>query len=170
LGVEKFDVEERERDGLGWERRGVVYGMVVMGEGEGGILSVESVAVPSSSGGGKLKLTGSLGDVIRESAEIALSWVRLSLFFILCGDTVLILFFQTDGYDRSDRTPTHWVSQTRNRKIHFDSRTRSMYIFIFQLERRRRMGLVLVSLWVRFPLLFPFRFSLLNSRLRLRSR
>jgi ATP-dependent Lon protease len=42
------------------ERRGVVYGLVVMGQGEGGILPVESIAIP---GTGKLKLTGSLGQV-----------------------------------------------------------------------------------------------------------
>ncbi|EDR09374.1 uncharacterized protein LACBIDRAFT_248873 [Laccaria bicolor S238N-H82] len=55
------------------ERRGVVYGLVVMGQGEGGILPVETIAVPGS---GKLKLTGSLGDVIKESGELALSWVK----------------------------------------------------------------------------------------------
>lgn len=69
LGMERFDSEERERE----ERRGVVYGMVVMGEGEGGILSVETAIVPGS---GRLKLTGSLGEVIKESGELALSWVR----------------------------------------------------------------------------------------------
>src|SRR5271168_3605013 len=42
------------------ERRGVVYGLVVMGQGEGGILPVESIAIP---GTGKLKLTGSVGQV-----------------------------------------------------------------------------------------------------------
>src|ERR1700678_1318339 len=42
------------------ERRGVVYGLVVMGQGEGGILPEESITIP---GTGKLKLTGSLGQV-----------------------------------------------------------------------------------------------------------
>jgi ATP-dependent Lon protease len=41
-------------------RRGVIYGLVVMGQGEGGILPVETIAVPGS---GHLKLMGSLGDV-----------------------------------------------------------------------------------------------------------
>lgn len=68
LGMERYDSEERERE----ERRGVVYGMVVMGEGEGGILSVETAIVP---GTGRLHLTGSLGEVIKESGELALSWV-----------------------------------------------------------------------------------------------
>lgn len=56
LGLARWDGEERERE----ERRGVVYGLVVMGQGEGGILPVETIAVP---GTGRLKLTGSLGDV-----------------------------------------------------------------------------------------------------------
>ncbi|OBZ74418.1 Lon protease 2, peroxisomal [Grifola frondosa] len=69
LGIARWDEEERERE----ERRGVVYGLVVTGMGEGGILPVETIAVPGS---GKLKLTGSLGEVIKESGELALSWVK----------------------------------------------------------------------------------------------
>ncbi|KAJ7626429.1 ATP-dependent protease La [Mycena polygramma] len=69
LGIARWDGEERDRE----ERRGVVYGLVVMGQGEGGILPVETIAVP---GAGRLKLTGSLGEVIKESGEIALSWVK----------------------------------------------------------------------------------------------
>lgn len=69
LGIARWDAEERERE----ERRGVVYGLVVTGMGEGGILPVETIAVP---GTGKLKLTGSLGEVIKESGELALSWVK----------------------------------------------------------------------------------------------
>jgi ATP-dependent Lon protease len=41
-------------------RAGLVYGLVVMGQGEGGILPVETVMVP---GKGVLRLTGMLGDV-----------------------------------------------------------------------------------------------------------
>ncbi|EGN91785.1 hypothetical protein SERLA73DRAFT_100131 [Serpula lacrymans var. lacrymans S7.3] len=73
LGISRWDGEERERE----EKRGVVYGLVVTGMGEGGILPVESTAVP---GAGRLKLTGSLGDVIKESGEIALSWVKTHAF------------------------------------------------------------------------------------------
>ncbi|KAJ7746882.1 ATP-dependent protease La [Mycena maculata] len=69
LGIARYDGEERERE----ERRGIVYGLVVMGQGEGGILPVETIAVP---GTGRLKLTGSLGEVIKESGELALSWVK----------------------------------------------------------------------------------------------
>jgi ATP-dependent Lon protease len=65
LGIARWDGEERERE----ERRGVVYGLVVMGQGEGGILPVETIAVP---GAGRLKLTGSLGDV-RISSHIVAS-------------------------------------------------------------------------------------------------
>jgi ATP-dependent Lon protease len=56
LGIARWDGEERDRE----ERRGVVYGLVVMGQGEGGILPVETIMVPGS---GRLKLTGSLGEV-----------------------------------------------------------------------------------------------------------
>jgi ATP-dependent Lon protease len=73
LGIPRWDGEERERE----EKRGVVYGLVVTGMGEGGILPVESAALP---GAGRLKLTGSLGDVIKESGEIALSWVKTRAF------------------------------------------------------------------------------------------
>ncbi|KIM41792.1 hypothetical protein M413DRAFT_445015 [Hebeloma cylindrosporum] len=69
LGVARWDGEEKERE----ERRGIVYGLVVMGQGEGGILPVETIALP---GTGRLRLTGSLGDVIKESGELALSWVK----------------------------------------------------------------------------------------------
>lgn len=56
LGLARWDGEEKEREA----RRGVVYGLVVMGLGEGGILPVETTAIPGS---GTLKLTGSLGEV-----------------------------------------------------------------------------------------------------------
>ncbi|KAG6330785.1 hypothetical protein ID866_8303 [Astraeus odoratus] len=73
LGVPRWDGGERERE----DRCGVVYGLVVTGMGEGGIMPVESTAIP---GTGSLKLTGSLGDVIKESGEIALSWVKAHAF------------------------------------------------------------------------------------------
>ncbi|KAG8943336.1 hypothetical protein FRC00_011254 [Tulasnella sp. 408] len=73
LGSQIFDEEERDRTA----RRGVVYGLVVMGDGDGGILPVESAVLPGS---GLLRLSGSLGDVIKESAELALSWVKAHAF------------------------------------------------------------------------------------------
>ena len=45
-----------------------------MGQGEGRILSVETILLPG--GNGRLKLTGSLGEIIKESGELALSWVK----------------------------------------------------------------------------------------------
>lgn len=48
--------------------------MAYRGSGMGGILLLESTVVPG--GKGRLVLTGSLGDVIKESAELGLTWVR----------------------------------------------------------------------------------------------
>jgi hypothetical protein len=56
LGLSRHDGEDRDREA----RRGVVWGLVVTGMGEGEIMPVESIATP---GNGNLKLTGSLGDV-----------------------------------------------------------------------------------------------------------
>ncbi|KIK56065.1 hypothetical protein GYMLUDRAFT_263795 [Collybiopsis luxurians FD-317 M1] len=82
LGIARWeDGEESLAERNRSSRRGVVYGLVVMGQGEGGILPVETIVVPTGnkSGmgeGGRLRLTGSLGDVIKESGELALSWVK----------------------------------------------------------------------------------------------
>jgi ATP-dependent Lon protease len=56
LGLPQLDCEDRDCDA----RRGVVWGLVVTGMGEGELMPVESIATP---GNGNLKLTGSLGDV-----------------------------------------------------------------------------------------------------------
>jgi ATP-dependent Lon protease len=74
------------RDALGRQRHfqesairtavpGVATGLAVTGAG-GDVLFVEATAMPSKSGGGGLTLTGQLGDVMKESAQIALSYVR----------------------------------------------------------------------------------------------
>ncbi|KAF9344134.1 hypothetical protein BGX26_004750, partial [Mortierella sp. AD094] len=68
LGQEKFVNEVTERVAV----PGVVTGMAYNGVG-GGILFIEVSQMP---GKGSLQLTGSLGDVIKESAQIALSWVK----------------------------------------------------------------------------------------------
>ncbi|KAG0212582.1 hypothetical protein BGX28_006018 [Mortierella sp. GBA30] len=68
LGQEKFVNEVTERVPV----PGVVTGMAYNGVG-GGILFIEVSQMP---GKGNLQLTGSLGDVIKESAQIALSWVK----------------------------------------------------------------------------------------------
>lgn len=67
---DSFTSSDRDSD----QRPGIVYGLVVMGQGEGGILPVETILLPG--GNGRLKLTGSLGEVIKESGELALSWVK----------------------------------------------------------------------------------------------
>ncbi|KAI8359371.1 anti-sigma H sporulation factor, LonB, partial [Mortierella sp. GBAus27b] len=68
LGQEKFVNEVTERVSV----PGVVTGMAYNGVG-GGIMFIEVSQMP---GKGRLQLTGSLGDVIKESAQIALSWVK----------------------------------------------------------------------------------------------
>jgi ATP-dependent Lon protease len=59
-------------------------GMAYQGSGQGGILLLESMLVPG--GKGRLVLTGSLGDVIKESAELGLTWVSLSLAVVFAAD------------------------------------------------------------------------------------
>lgn len=54
---------------------GIATGLAVTGAG-GDVLAVEANAADGEPG---LTLTGQLGDVMRESAEIALSWVRAHL-------------------------------------------------------------------------------------------
>ncbi|MEM7411906.1 MAG: endopeptidase La [Myxococcota bacterium] len=68
LGPVKFEPEVAERTG----HPGVAVGLAWTPAG-GDILFVESTKMP---GKGDLKLTGSLGDVMRESAEAARSWLR----------------------------------------------------------------------------------------------
>lgn len=85
LGLARWDGDERDRE----ERRGVVYGLVVMGQGEGGILAVETIAVPGS---GRLKLTGSLGDVR--------FLIHLSSFLLFRLLDATKPFFAFTGYQR----------------------------------------------------------------------
>jgi ATP-dependent Lon protease len=74
------------RDALGRQRHfqesairtavpGVATGLAVTGAG-GDVLFIEATAMSSKNGGGGLTLTGQLGDVMKESAQIALSYVR----------------------------------------------------------------------------------------------
>ncbi|WFD17848.1 endopeptidase La [Malassezia caprae] len=57
---------------------GVATGMAYQGSGTGAILHIECAFLPA--GTAALKLTGSLGDVIRESAELAFAWVKSHAF------------------------------------------------------------------------------------------
>ncbi|KAK4684894.1 hypothetical protein P7C73_g5266, partial [Tremellales sp. Uapishka_1] len=70
LGIARFEPEIREET----HRPGVVTGLAYQGSGTGGILLIESMLVPG--GKGNLILTGSLGEVIKESAGLALNWVK----------------------------------------------------------------------------------------------
>ncbi|CBQ69968.1 related to ATP-dependent protease La [Sporisorium reilianum SRZ2] len=74
LGPDTYEPEVAEANA----RPGVSTGLAYQGSGSGGILHIESLLLPPGSG--YLKLTGSLGDVIRESAELALSWVKGNAF------------------------------------------------------------------------------------------
>ena len=68
LGRRRFYRETAERTAV----PGVATGLAVTGTG-GDVLFVEATAM---TGGEPLVLTGQLGDVMKESARIALSWVR----------------------------------------------------------------------------------------------
>jgi ATP-dependent Lon protease len=70
LGRPRFYDEAADRTGV----PGVATGLAVTGAG-GDVLFVEAGSMPAENGGG-LALTGQLGDVMKESAEIALSYVR----------------------------------------------------------------------------------------------
>lgn len=69
LGPEKYEIEMTEVQ----LRPGVAIGMAYQGSGNGSILFIEA---QTYSGKGEMKLTGSLGDVIKESAELAISWIK----------------------------------------------------------------------------------------------
>jgi ATP-dependent Lon protease len=68
LGRQRFWQESAERTAV----PGVATGLAVTGTG-GDVLFIEAT---SMDGEGGLTLTGQLGDVMKESAQIALSWVR----------------------------------------------------------------------------------------------
>src|SRR6202023_2242627 len=72
LGKPRFQFEEIvERTAV----PGVATGLAVTGAG-GDVLFIEATAMTGKSAGNGLTLTGQLGDVMKESAQIALSYVR----------------------------------------------------------------------------------------------
>jgi ATP-dependent Lon protease len=71
LGKPRFDNEVAARTSV----PGVATGLAVTGIG-GDVLFVEATSTNSNGHGGNLTLTGQLGDVMKESAQIALSYVR----------------------------------------------------------------------------------------------
>ncbi|KAH8823018.1 Lon protease C-terminal proteolytic domain-containing protein [Flagelloscypha sp. PMI_526] len=56
---------------------GVSTGLGYLGNGSGSVLPVEVMSMPGKGG---LQLTGKLGEVIRESCQIALSWVKSNAY------------------------------------------------------------------------------------------
>ncbi|ODV92354.1 hypothetical protein CANCADRAFT_22778 [Tortispora caseinolytica NRRL Y-17796] len=82
LGPEKYDAELATEDGV-FGRIGVVTGLAYMGSGNGGIMLIEATSMP---GTGQLKLTGKLGDVIKESAMISYSWVKANAYHLGLAD------------------------------------------------------------------------------------
>jgi len=71
LGRPKYFFEAADRTAV----PGVATGLAVTGMG-GDVLFIEATSLPSAIGLPALTLTGQLGDVMKESAEIALSYVR----------------------------------------------------------------------------------------------
>jgi ATP-dependent Lon protease len=70
LGIERFDEEIAEKK----SRPGIVTGLVAYSSGgQGSILFIEVADMP---GNGRVQLTGKLGDVLKESVEVALTWVK----------------------------------------------------------------------------------------------
>ncbi|KAG2218486.1 hypothetical protein INT45_011667 [Circinella minor] len=81
LGVPPFEKETIEREPL----PGVATGLAYSSSGNGGILFIEASKMP---GKGDLRLTGSLGDVIKESAHIALTWVKANAYALKIAPTI----------------------------------------------------------------------------------
>ena len=76
LGIEKYDQELAEKT----SQPGIVTGLVAFSSGgQGSILFIEVASMPGPPGG-SLQLTGKLGDVLKESVEVALSWVKSHAF------------------------------------------------------------------------------------------
>ncbi len=72
IGRARFTSETAERTAVA----GVATGLAVTGMG-GDVLFIEANGVPTAEAGqGSLTLTGQLGDVMKESAQIALSYIR----------------------------------------------------------------------------------------------
>lgn len=70
LGIERFDQELAAES----SRPGIVTGLVAYSSGnQGSILFIEVADMPGS---GRVQLTGKLGDVLKESVEVALTWVK----------------------------------------------------------------------------------------------
>ena len=74
LGMPRFDDEIAEKVSV----PGIVTGLVAYSSGgQGSILFIEVADMP---GTGRVQLTGKLGDVLKESVEVALTWVKAHAF------------------------------------------------------------------------------------------
>ena len=74
LGIERFAEEIAEKTSV----PGIVTGLVAYSTGgQGSILFIEVADMPGS---GRVQLTGKLGDVLKESVEVALTWVKAHSF------------------------------------------------------------------------------------------
>lgn len=83
LGIERYE-DELALDAP--PRPGVVTGLVAFsGLGQGSILFIEILDMP---GKGRVQLTGKLGDVLKESVEVALSWVKAHAFALGISSSV----------------------------------------------------------------------------------
>ena len=75
LGISRFEEELAAKT----SSPGVVTGLVAYSTGgQGSILFIEMADMPSS--GSRVQLTGKLGDVLKESVEVALTWVKSHAF------------------------------------------------------------------------------------------
>ncbi|KAI4117877.1 MAG: hypothetical protein LQ345_001972 [Seirophora villosa] len=75
LGTERFEEEIAEKHAA----PGIVTGLVAYSSGgQGSILFIEVADMPG--GAGRVQLTGTLGDVLKESVEVALTWVKAHAF------------------------------------------------------------------------------------------
>jgi ATP-dependent Lon protease len=80
LGIERFEEEIAARS----SQPGVVTGLVAYSTGsQGSILFIEIADMPGS---GRVQLTGKLGDVLKESVEVALSWVKSHAYELALTD------------------------------------------------------------------------------------
>lgn len=74
LGIEKFEEEIAEKT----SQPGIVTGLVAYSSGGNG--SILFIEVQDMVGTGSVQLTGKLGDVLKESVEVALTWVKSHAF------------------------------------------------------------------------------------------
>jgi ATP-dependent Lon protease len=80
LGIERFEEELAART----SQPGIVTGLVAYSTGsQGSILFIEIADMPGS---GRVQLTGKLGDVLKESVEVALSWVKSHAYELALTD------------------------------------------------------------------------------------